>query len=49
VVDEYAARGVQAKASCAEVISGLSEVIAAAQGTPLFLFLDPCGAGHPVF
>lgn len=47
VVDEYKARGVQAEASCAEVITGLSGVIAAAQGLPLFLFLDPCGLGIP--
>jgi three-Cys-motif partner protein len=47
VVDEYKARGVQAEASPDEVIKGLGEVIDAAQGLPLFLFLDPCGVGIP--
>jgi three-Cys-motif partner protein len=47
VVDEYAARGVQAEAFPGEVINGLGEVIAAAEGMPLFLFLDPCGLGIP--
>jgi three-Cys-motif partner protein len=47
VVDEYAARGVQAAAIFGEVISGLGEVISGATGMPLFLFLDPCGLGLP--
>jgi three-Cys-motif partner protein len=47
VVDEYRARGVQAEASPDEVIKGLSKVIEAARGLPLFLFLDPCGVGIP--
>ncbi len=47
VVDEYRARGVPAEASPDEAISGLSKVLAAAQGLPLFLFLDPCGLGIP--
>lgn len=47
VVDEYKARGVQAEASPAEVTAGLSRVIDAARGLPLFLFLDPCGLGIP--
>jgi hypothetical protein len=47
VVDEYKARGIQAEASPAEVIKGLSKVIVAARGLPLFLFLDPCGVGIP--
>jgi len=47
VVDEYKARGIQADASPAEVTQGLSKVIDAAQGLPLFLFLDPCGIGVP--
>lgn len=47
VVDEYKARGVQAEASPHGVTSGLSKVLVAAQGLPLFLFLDPCGLGIP--
>ncbi|MGO9159962.1 MAG: three-Cys-motif partner protein TcmP [Streptosporangiaceae bacterium] len=47
VVDEYAARGVQARADNCEVIAGLDQVVTAAQGMPLFLFLDPCGLGLP--
>lgn len=47
VVDEYAARGLRAEASPHDVITGLDGVIAAAQGMPLFLFLDPCGLGLP--
>jgi three-Cys-motif partner protein len=47
VVDEYAARGVQAEALRCQVIGGLDQVIDAAEGKPLFLFLDPCGLGVP--
>jgi three-Cys-motif partner protein len=47
VVDEYVARGVRAEARCSEVIRGLDEVVNAAEGKPLFLFLDPCGLGIP--
>jgi three-Cys-motif partner protein len=47
VVDEYVARGVQAEATRADVITGLGGVTDAAQGLPLFLFLDPCGVGLP--
>ena len=47
VVDEYVARGVQAEAANDEVISGLGQVIDAAEAMPLFLFLDPCGLGLP--
>lgn len=47
VVDEYVAQSVQAEVTNCEVISGLSQVIAAAAGLPLFLFLDPCGLGIP--
>lgn len=47
VVDEYVELGVQAEAANCEVISGLGQVIAAAAGLPLFLFLDPCGLGIP--
>ena len=47
VVDEYAARGVQAEAIRCQAISGLDQVVDAAGGKPLFLFLDPCGLGIP--
>jgi three-Cys-motif partner protein len=47
VVDEYAAHGLQAEASPDDVITGLDNVIAAAEGMSLFLFLDPCGLGIP--
>jgi three-Cys-motif partner protein len=47
VVDEYAARGVHARAERSEVIAGLDDVVDAATGMPLFLFLDPCGLGVP--
>lgn len=47
VVAEYAARGVQAEAVRCEVITGLDRVVNAAEGRPLFLFLDPCGLGIP--
>jgi three-Cys-motif partner protein len=47
VVDEYVARGIQAEVFRSEVIQGLEEVIDAAAGMPLFLFLDPCGLGVP--
>jgi three-Cys-motif partner protein len=47
VVAEYVAQGVDAQAEQAEVIGGLGQVIEAAQGKPLFLFLDPCGLGIP--
>jgi three-Cys-motif partner protein len=47
VVGEYAARGVTATAERSQVLRGLDTVIAAADGLPLFLFLDPCGLGMP--
>ena len=47
VVDEYEARGIQAEASPDPVTSALNRVTDAAQGLPLFLFLDPCGLGIP--
>jgi three-Cys-motif partner protein len=47
VVAEYVARGVQAEAEHSEVISGLGQVVAAANEKSLFLFLDPCGLGIP--
>jgi three-Cys-motif partner protein len=47
VVDEYVGRGMQAEVDECEVISGLDKVVVAADGSPLFLFLDPCGLGIP--
>lgn len=47
VVAQYAAQGVDASAERASVLSGLDQVVDAARGKPLFLFLDPCGLGVP--
>ncbi|MHB1595848.1 MAG: three-Cys-motif partner protein TcmP [Streptosporangiaceae bacterium] len=47
VVSEYAGRGVPATALFGSVEDHLDEVLAAASGVPLFMFLDPCGAGLP--
>lgn len=47
VVDEYVARGVLAKTLPDDVDSHLDTVVTAADGVPLFLFLDPCGASLP--
>ena len=47
VVEEYVARGLLAKAMPGTVDEHLDAVVAAAAGVPLFLFLDPCGAGLP--
>ncbi|MFE9405307.1 three-Cys-motif partner protein TcmP [Streptomyces sp. NPDC006530] len=47
VVDEYVARGVHAVAHHGPVHTHLNNIVASAHGVPLFLFLDPCGAGLP--
>ena len=47
VVNEYVARSIRAQAERSEVIAGLDDVVDAANGVPLFLFLDPCGLGIP--
>jgi three-Cys-motif partner protein len=47
VVSEYQQRGVQAIAAREDTIRGLDDVLQAAAGVPLFLFLDPCGIGLP--
>jgi three-Cys-motif partner protein len=47
VVGEYAARGLPAQALYGPAEMHLASVVAAAQGIPLFLFLDPCGAMLP--
>src|ERR1022692_1655244 len=47
VIDEYVARSLQARALPGAVDAHLDTVVGAAIGVPLFLFLDPCGAGLP--
>lgn len=48
VVDEYVTRGLSARALPGAVDGHLDAVVVtAANGVPLFLFLDPCGAGLP--
>ncbi|MEV0582066.1 three-Cys-motif partner protein TcmP [Nonomuraea sp. NPDC050310] len=45
VVDEYAAQGLAVTAWNGRAENHLATVVAAASGVPLFLFLDPTGAG----
>lgn len=47
VIDEYVELGVAAISQNSEVAPHLPEVLSAAQGLPLFMFLDPCGLGLP--
>lgn len=47
VVGEYRAAGLDVHALHGKVNDHLDEVVSAATGVPLFLFLDPCGAGLP--
>jgi three-Cys-motif partner protein len=47
VVDEYVRQGVTATAHQGDVLDVLDDVVGAAVGCPLFLFLDPCGLGIP--
>jgi three-Cys-motif partner protein len=47
VVDEYVCQGVTAPPHHGSVLEVLDDVIRAARGCPLFLFLDPCGLGIP--
>jgi three-Cys-motif partner protein len=47
VVAEYVAKGVDARAHAGDVSDILDGVLRAAQGLPLFLFLDPTGLGLP--
>jgi three-Cys-motif partner protein len=47
VVDEYIGRGLLAKATSGAVDGHLDAIVTAANGVPLFLFLDPCGANLP--
>ena len=45
VVGEYRDRGLTVTALPGRVERHLNQVVTAAEGVPLFLFLDPCGAG----
>lgn len=47
VVAEYVARGLLAQALPDTVDEHLDAVVSAADGVPLFLFMDPCGANLP--
>jgi three-Cys-motif partner protein len=47
VATEYQNLGVGVHAKNCDVEDGLDEVLTAARGKPLFLFLDPCGLGLP--
>jgi three-Cys-motif partner protein len=47
VVDDYVRLGVNASAHHGSVLDVLDDVLRAARGCPLFLFLDPCGLGIP--
>jgi three-Cys-motif partner protein len=47
IVDEYVSRDLLAKSLPGSVEEHLDAVVMAATGVPLFLFLDPCGAGLP--
>ena len=47
VVGQYAGHGVTARAHHGSVLDVLDDVVRAAVGCPLFLFLDPCGLGIP--
>jgi three-Cys-motif partner protein len=47
LVSEYRSQGVDARAFRGDVLGLTDEVLAAAAGKPLFLFLDPCGLGMP--
>ncbi|WP_052707118.1 three-Cys-motif partner protein TcmP [Streptomyces rubellomurinus] len=47
LVAEYRSRGVDARAFHGDVLGLLDDVLAAAVGRPLFLFLDPCGLALP--
>ena len=47
VAADYIRRGVDARTRRFEVDEVLDEVLEAAKGLPLFLFLDPCGLGVP--
>jgi three-Cys-motif partner protein len=47
VTEGYQARGIDAHALNVRVEDAIDQVIDAAAGLPLFLFLDPCGLGLP--
>lgn len=47
VAGEYAAKGIDVTAECADINEVLETVVRTAGGMPLFLFLDPCGQNLP--
>ncbi|MFV2178003.1 three-Cys-motif partner protein TcmP [Actinomadura sp. LOL_016] len=47
VVNEYAKQGLRVRSCPGQVEDHLEVVVQQAAGLPLFLFLDPCGAGLP--
>jgi three-Cys-motif partner protein len=47
VADEYRRRGIEVRALPGEAQDHIPAIIQWAQGAPLFLFLDPCGANLP--
>ena len=47
LIAEYRSRGVDARAYPGDVLGLMDQVLMAAAGRPLFLFLDPCGLALP--
>jgi three-Cys-motif partner protein len=47
LVAQYRDRGVRSEALLGQVLQHLSAVVRQAEGVPLFMFLDPCGANIP--
>ncbi len=47
LVAQYRDRGVRSEALSGEVLEHLPAVVRQAEGVPLFMFLDPCGANIP--
>lgn len=47
IVGKAAAQGIDVVAKCADVIPHVGTIVKAAEGMPLFLFIDPTGVGLP--
>lgn len=47
-VEHFKRQGIDVSARNVDVLAGISDVIAEADGHPLFMFLDPCGVGLPL-
>ncbi|QLF84183.1 methyltransferase [Gordonia phage Pytheas] len=47
LVREFASKGVDVQAECADVLTRFGTVVGDAEGMPLFLFIDPTGVGLP--